>query len=116
LQYKLQHYQRLKKNKDFQSVLSNSKKVSCENLVAIYQENDKLTTRLGVAISKRVARQAILRNRIKRIIRESFRLNQSLLPAMDVVVIVRSGEGIKDKKKLREIIDKLWKKLIALSQ
>ena len=111
LLYKFQPRRRLKKNKDFRSVLSKSKKVSQSYLVGVYQPNDKPHARLGVAVSKRVAKLAVVRNRIKRVIRESFRLSQSRLPAIDIVVIIRSEGGHVDKKGLRETIDKLWKKL-----
>jgi ribonuclease P protein component len=43
--------------------------------------------RLGLAISKKNCRAASGRNRIKRIIRESFRLNQTELAGLDVVVV-----------------------------
>jgi len=111
LLYKFQPYRRLKKNKDFRSVLSKSQKVSQAYLLAVYQTNDRPNARLGVAVSKRVAKLAVARNRIKRVIRESFRLSQNQLPTIDIVVIVRSEGGNADKKRLRETIDKLWKKL-----
>ena len=43
--------------------------------------------RLGLAVSKKNCRAATGRNRIKRIVRESFRLNQAELAGLDVVVI-----------------------------
>ena len=45
--------------------------------------------RLGMAISVRSAGGAVARNRVKRIVRESFRLNQHSLPAVDLVVMGR---------------------------
>lgn len=49
--------------------------------------NDCGAARLGMAISKKHCRAATARNRIKRIIRESFRQNQAALSGLDVVVI-----------------------------
>ena len=49
--------------------------------------NDGGAARLGLAISKKHCRTATGRNRIKRIIRESFRQNQAALDGLDVVVI-----------------------------
>ena len=43
--------------------------------------------RLGLAISKKHCRQATGRNRIKRVVRESFRQHQAELAGLDVVVI-----------------------------
>ena len=49
--------------------------------------NEGGAARLGLAISKKNCRAATRRNRIKRIVRESFRLNQAGLAGLDVVVI-----------------------------
>jgi ribonuclease P protein component len=49
--------------------------------------NDGGVARLGLAVSKKNCRAATGRNRIKRIVRESFRLNQAELAGLDVVVI-----------------------------
>lgn len=72
--------------------------------------------RIGIIVSKRVAKQAVIRNRIKRIIRESFRLQQPGLSGADIIVIARSECRNMDKKSLREVADSLWQKLIALPQ
>ncbi len=45
--------------------------------------------RLGIIASKKTARKAITRSYLKRVIRETFRLNQSLIGSVDVVVRVR---------------------------
>jgi ribonuclease P protein component len=46
--------------------------------------------RLGLAISRKQARRAVERNRLKRLIREAFRHRQLDLPSVDIVVMVRS--------------------------
>ena len=51
--------------------------------------NDKSGPRLGMAVALRVARTAVERNRIRRIVRESFRVHQHTLPAVDIVVSAR---------------------------
>jgi len=47
--------------------------------------------RLGLAISRKVARTAVARNRIKRVIRESYRHWQTSLGTLDIVVLGRTG-------------------------
>ena len=47
--------------------------------------------RLGLAISKKVAKNAFQRNRLKRIIRESFRTHRAELLGVDIVVMCRPG-------------------------
>ena len=44
-----------------------------------------------MAISKRHARTAVERNRVKRLVRETFRHHRAALPVIDVVVMLRNG-------------------------
>lgn len=68
---------------------------------------------MGLAISKRVSKRAVERNRIKRLVRESFRRFRHQLPAIDVMVMARSqAAGVPGPQLLAEI-DALWKKLLA---
>ena len=68
--------------------------------------------RLGLAIAKKRVKLAVQRNRIKRIIRESFRLNQHKLPAIDMVVMVKSGIDQLDNKEINQQLEKIWRKII----
>jgi len=68
--------------------------------------------RLGLAIAKKRVKLAVQRNRIKRIIRESFRLNQHDLPAIDMVVMVKSGIDQLDNKEINQELEKIWRKII----
>jgi ribonuclease P protein component len=45
--------------------------------------------RVGTIVAKRYARKAVLRNKVRRLIRESFRHNKSLLAGLDLVVLLR---------------------------
>lgn len=75
------------------------------------QDSDK-NNRLGLAIAKKRVKLAVQRNRIKRIIRESFRLNQHDLPAIDMVVMVKSGIDQLDNKEINQELEKVWRKII----
>ena len=55
----------------------------------LYTSNRKSHPRLGLAISKKIIRKAVDRNRVKRMIRESFRLNQQQLGCFDIVVLAK---------------------------
>ena len=68
--------------------------------------------RLGLAIAKKRVKLAVQRNRIKRIIRESFRLNQHDLPAIDMVVMVKSGIDQLDNKVINQELKKIWRQII----
>lgn len=90
--------------------------MSQQHLLILYKPNGKSHARVGVIVGKRIAKSAVVRNKIKRVIRESFRMHPVKLKALDIVVIARQHCGMLDKLKLREGIDKLWQKLQAQRQ
>jgi len=61
--------------------------------------------RLGLAVSRKVSRSAVQRNRIKRVVRESFRKLGAQMPAIDIVVIARPGAAACDNAELSKGID-----------
>lgn len=67
--------------------------------------------RIGVTISKKRAKTAVQRNRIKRRVRETFRLKQHKIPAFDVVVIAKQGIVELDNAELNNTLNYLWRKL-----
>jgi len=69
--------------------------------------------RLCVSVGKKHIPKAYRRHTIKRIIRESFRLNQHELPPIDMVVIIYKALGPQNSKVIREKIDEQWKRLTA---
>ena len=70
--------------------------------------------RLGLAISKRVSKRAVERNRIKRLVRESFRRVRPGLPPVDLVVMAREvAAGVPGTELLVEL-DALWRRLPPL--
>lgn len=66
--------------------------------------------RIGLTVAKRYVKRAHERNRIKRLTRESFRLHQHRLPAMDFVVLVKKGVAELDNRSLTETLEKLWRR------
>lgn len=63
-------YYRLKKNNDFKKLFTRGKKCFSPALIILYMPADKLT--LGVCVSKKHGK-SVVRNRIKRLLREAFR-------------------------------------------
>ena len=79
-----------------------------------YRPNGLDHARLGLAISKRVSKRAVERNRIKRLLRESFRRARAQLPPIDLVVMAReAAAGLPGPELLAEI-DALWRRLPPL--
>jgi len=82
---------RLLKSAEYDSVFKNGTKVVTPVLVFFWKSSESKTNRLGLVVSRKVGK-AVRRNRIKRLTREAFRLNQaSLFSGIDIVVIPRYG-------------------------
>ena len=73
--------------------------------------NSREHARLGMAVPKRQLKRAVDRNRIKRLIRESFRKHQAQLRGLDVVVLVRHGIVQMDNEAIFRALDKHWNRL-----
>lgn len=102
---------RLLSKADFKAVFDQCDKVNQKQFLALFKPNQMSHARLGIVIAKRTVNSAVARNRIRRVIRESFRLNREQLKGFDIIVLVRQNCDTLDKANLREGIDKLWEKL-----
>ncbi|MDJ0748061.1 MAG: ribonuclease P protein component [Woeseiaceae bacterium] len=78
--------------------------------------NEYDTARLGLAISKKHCRRATARNRIKRIVRESFREQQAKLRGIDVVVINQPAATTASNDEIRGSLDKHWQRCSKAKQ
>lgn len=70
--------------------------------------------RLGLAVSRKVDPRAVGRNRIKRVLRETFRSHRGRLPAGDYVVVARQGATQLPGAALREAFEQLLQRAGAL--
>ena len=90
----------LKKNKDFQVVYRKGKSYANKYLVMYVLENNMDINRVGISVSKKVG-NSVVRHRMTRLIRESYRLQESTFQrGLDIVVVCRASA--KDKS-YREI-------------
>lgn len=79
----------LKKNKDFQVVYKQGKSYANKFLIMYVRKNRLEKNRLGISVSKKVG-NSIVRHRLTRLIRESYRLQEDRFQrGLDIVVIVR---------------------------
>ncbi|BCN33027.1 ribonuclease P protein component [Anaeromicropila herbilytica] len=85
----------LKKNRDFKNVYDKGKSYANKYLVMYILKNELNRNRIGISVSKKVG-NSVVRHRVQRLIRESYRLNETMFQnGLDIVVIARVG--IKDK-------------------
>ena len=82
---------RITKGSDYSRVLANGQRIHTRHFVLVLCAAEHDATRLGIIVSKKVG-NAVKRNRVKRRIREFFRLNRRLFPvSCDVVIIAKPG-------------------------
>ena len=87
----MQFSESLKRNCDFQNVYRNGKSYANKYLVMYVLENDNRKNRIGISVSKKVG-NSVVRHRITRLIRESYRLHENIFNSgLDIVVIARNS-------------------------
>jgi len=98
---------------EFKRVYAAGKRLGNEYFTVNTQPNGLAGARLGMSIAARIVRRAVDRNRVRRLIRESFRVNQPGLPALDIVIGTRVGVLSADNACLRAALEKLWHKIAS---
>jgi ribonuclease P protein component len=73
--------------------------------------NHEAHPRLGLAIATRSCGNAVARNLVKRVARESFRMNQHELPAVDVTITAREAAKRAPASALRASLARHWKSI-----
>ena len=100
----------LKKNQDFQKVYRNGTSKGNRYLVMYVLKNRYMKNRLGISVSKKVG-NSVVRSRSKRLITESYRLNEkNLKTGYDFVFIARNSIEGKSFFEVEEAMKKLFSK------
>lgn len=87
--------QHLRKGIDFERVYTRKCRGGDDALLIFADKNDVGTTRVGLSVSKKHG-SAVLRNRLKRVLREAFRLSQFSLPVgLDIILIPKNASAIR---------------------
>ena len=102
---------RLRHKRDFDAVYARGRRMGDGLFTVAIGSNQVGAARLGLAVAVRMAGGAVARNRLRRIIRESFRLHQHELPAVDLVVSARPPARAASAESLRASLAALWKKV-----
>lgn len=99
---------------DYKAVFDNAAiKVSCRYFLILAIKNNGLRPRLGLVIAKKNVAKAVQRNRVKRMIREYFRLHPEPVAGLDLVIMARKDVDTLQSSQLRERLGTLWKDLGA---
>ncbi len=111
--YTFTRQQRLLTPAQFQAVFQDAPfRASHQQLLILSRPNDLPVARLGLVIAKKHIRQAVGRNRVKRLIRESFRHRQQQLAGLDVIVLARGGLDTLDNRQLLLQLEHQWQRII----
>lgn len=99
---------RIKAKRDFERVFRQGKKRTGKFVCLHYIYNDEDRTRIGLTVSKRVDSRAVIRNLIKRRLREIFRKNRQCFPdCLDIVIRALPGCALAQYGELLEEVLKL---------
>lgn len=106
---------RLLTPQDFARLRGISRRVGSRHFSAEVATNDRDGARLGLAVSRKVSKKAVRRNRIKRIARDSFRHVRAALPAVDILLIARTSADLEANASLRCELERLWQRIVTLN-
>jgi ribonuclease P protein component len=106
---------RLRRASDFAALRAGTRWQGSHFLLR-WRNTSEAGPRLGLAVSRKVSRRAVERNRIKRVVRESFRAEREGLPALDILVIARSSAANTPNPELFADLGLAWRKLETLKQ
>lgn len=106
---------RLRQAAEFRAVFAQGSKRVSRGFVVIAAPSGAAVPRIGLALAKRRIARAVDRNRVKRVLRESFRLNRHHLGALDIVVLARSRTGAMSNAALFAQLDDIWRQLARTS-
>jgi ribonuclease P protein component len=79
----------------------------------LYRPNDTGSARLGFAIAKKMLPRAVSRNRVRRVCRESFRLNHEQLGALDIIILARRPAETAGNAELFASLEQHWQRLVT---
>lgn len=93
----------------FDRVFKQGKRMAVGPLLAVIAPNDAQEARIGFALSRKASPHAVQRNRLRRVLRERFRLARAHWHAVDVVITQRGK--LESRAAEQTALDALWKTL-----
>lgn len=96
---------------EFKRVFDQARRSADRLLLVLARDNGLPRARIGLAIARNKIPRATARNRVKRLIRESFRAHQQDLTGLDLVVLARSNLTTVDNRTLLQSLASHWQRL-----
>ena len=103
--------QRLLKATEFDAVYARRRRVVDSFFAVNFTSNELGLARLGLSIGAKAVGNSVARNRVKRVVRESFRQMAAGFGGVDLIVGARNGARTAHNARLRESLDSLWKQV-----
>lgn len=104
--------QRIRATADFDNVYKNGRRAGDAFFGIAFRTNAAGLVRLGMSVGARAIGNSVARNRLRRLIRESFRLRQRELPGIDIVITARPGAKTAAPDELKKSLESHWQYLI----
>ena len=104
---------RLRSKLQFDAIYAGGKRIDDRFFGLRIKPNGLAHPRIGLAVAVKTAGNAVARNRTRRLIRESFRLAQHSLPAVDVVVAAKNPAREAPAEALRASLATLWQRVAS---
>jgi len=102
---------RLRRKADFEAAYAQGRRFGNAHFGVIARPNGTDKPRLGLSVATRIAGTSVERNRIRRAVRESFRLAQHSFAPVDLVVSARARARGAPSAELRGALQDLWNKV-----
>ena len=99
---------RLLNAKQYSYVFADARRFGNQSFTLLVRLNDQSHPRLGLAIAKKSVKRAVDRNRIKRLLRESFRHKQHQLPPIDIIAMCRPVVVQLNNEQILRQLEKQW--------
>lgn len=100
---------RLRNKKDFLGVFNKGRGFKEDFLFFKFADNNLEMSRFGFIVSQKVSKKAVIRNRVKRMLRELVRIKMpKIKKGVDVVLIAIHGIETRDFWELEKVIDKIF--------
>ena len=102
---------RLTSAAQYHRVFQKNQRTADRHWTILYRENQGQNARLGMAVSKKCAKRAVDRNRLKRLARESFRQHKQSLAGFDIVLLARHASVSASNEVLNYSLAKHWSRI-----